>query len=232
MNFNRMIGALSIVAMCYAPAGFAAKDRITSATVSYTKTAGGYTYIKVGKAGKGQWLAALPMDVLVGDKIEYTGGDVMKDFKSKAMNQTFPSIRFVSRIHVVRKDMPKDDVHKRVNVAKADASATAAPKPGKIAMAQGGKTVADLFDERTQLAGKKVMLRAKVMKISRNILGKNWITLSDGSGKAPTDAIVAVSKESPTVGEIVVCSGNLKADVNLGAGYQYKALIEEAHFAK
>ncbi|NCS65873.1 MAG: hypothetical protein COZ79_04050 [Hydrogenophilales bacterium CG_4_8_14_3_um_filter_62_83] len=230
MNFYRMIGAISIVALFYAPIGFAAKDGINSATVSYTKTAGGYTYIKANAAGKEEWLAVLPMEVLVGDKIEYSGGDVMKDFKSKAMNQTFANIRFVSRIHVVRKDMPKDDVHKRVNVGKvADVSA---PKPGEIAKAEGGKTVAEIFNERAQLTGKKVMLRAKVMKISRNILGKNWITLSDSTGTAPTDSIVAVSKESPTVGDIVVCSGNLKADVNLGTGYQYKALIEEAQFSK
>jgi len=36
-----MIGAISIVALFYAPIGFAAKDGINSATVSYTKTAGG-----------------------------------------------------------------------------------------------------------------------------------------------------------------------------------------------
>lgn len=239
MNFNRMIGAASLAAILHASAGYAAapakeqaKDPVHAGVVAFSKTAGGYTYIKIGEAGKEQWLAALPMEVLVGDKIEYAGGDVMKDFKSKAMNQTFPAIRFVSRIHVVRKDMPKDDVHKRVNVATANVAATTAPKPGEIAVAQGGKTVAELFNERAQLAGKKVMLRAKVMKISRNILGKNWITLSDGTGKAPTDAIVAVSKESPAVGEIVACSGNLKVDVNLGAGYQYKALIEEAQFTK
>jgi hypothetical protein len=74
------------------------------------------------------------------------------------------------------------------------------------------------------------MTRAKVMKVSQDILGKNWVTLTDGSGKSPDDKIVATTKETPSVGAVVTVSGRLKTNVNLGSGYQYKVIIEEAKF--
>jgi hypothetical protein len=222
-----MLGAAFLAALCYASPGFAAEAEINSGTVTFAKTAGSYTYIKLKGAGKEQWLAALPMDVAVGDQVEYVGGDTMKDFKSKAMNQTFDSIRFVARIHVVNKDMPMDAVHRG---SKADNKLAVAPGQGEIAKPKGGKTVAELFNEKDKLSGKKVVARAKVMKVSQNILGKNWVTLADGTGKSPEDKVVATTKETPSVGAVVTVSGLLKTNVNLGAGYQYKAIIEEARF--
>ncbi|MEF9425915.1 MAG: hypothetical protein L0956_01590, partial [Candidatus Mariimomonas ferrooxydans] len=64
-------------------------------TVISTQTAGKYTYIKLDEQGKEVWLATLPLNVSVGDKIEYMGGDVMKDFHSKGLDKTLDSIRFV-----------------------------------------------------------------------------------------------------------------------------------------
>jgi len=222
-----MLGATFLAALFFASPGFAAEAEIHSGTVSYAKTAGSYTYIKLKESGKESWLAALPMNVAVGDQIEYIGGDTMKGFKSKAMNQTFDSIRFVARIHVVNKDMPMDAVHRG---SKAGNTLAVAPGQGEIAKPKGGKTVAELFNEKDKLNGKKVMARAKVMKVSQNILGKNWVTLADGTGKSPEDRVVATTKETPSVGTVFTVSGLLKTNVNLGAGYQYKAIIEEARF--
>lgn len=225
----KMIGATFLAALCYASSGFAADAEIHSGTVTYAKTAGSYTYIKLKESGKESWLAALPMIVAVGDQVEYVGGDTMKDFKSKAMNQTFDSIRFVARIHVVNKDMPMDAVHRG---SKAGNTLAVAPVQGEIAKPKGGRTVAELFNDKDKLNGKKVLARAKVMKVSQNILGKNWVTLADGTGQSPSDKMVATTMETPAVGSVVNVSGLLKTNVNLGAGYQYKAIIEEARFTQ
>ncbi len=236
MNFYRTIGAAILAALVHASAGHAAapkeqqpKERVHSGVVTFAKTAGGYTYLKIKEAGKEEWLAALPLETAVGDKIEYIGGDIMKDFKSKAMNQTFASIHFVSRIHVVGKDMPRDAVHKGV---RSGGDAAPPPQRGEIARVKDGKTIEEIFSQRTQLAGKKVTLRARVVKISRNILGKNWVTLSDGTGTSPADMLVTVTKETPAVGDVITASGTVKTDVNLGSGYQYKALLEDTHYSK
>lgn len=238
MKIFRLMGAVLVGAVLQVSAGYAADEAIHKGKVTFTQNAGGYSYIKVRESGKEEWLAALPMKVSVGDEIEYTCGDVMSNFQSKAMNKTFESIRFVSRIHVIGKDapqqaiqkevMPKDDVHKGIKAS----TDVAEPKQGEIASAKDGKTIAELFSEREKLKGGKIVLRAKVMKVSKNILGKNWVTLDDGSGKSPDDSIVAVTMEIPKPGDIVTASGILKTNVNLGAGYQYKVLIEDAKFTK
>lgn len=204
-------------------------DQVHVAEVIFAKTAGGYTYLRINEGGKELWLAALPMQVAVGDRVEYAGGDVMKDFKSKAMDRTFDAIRFVSRVHVLNRDMPKDDIHNRVSAGHEHA---APPKRGEIARLQDGTTVGEIFNQRDKLVGKRVVLRAKVVKINRNILGKNWITLADGTGSSPDDTIVVTSRDSPAVGEVVTVSGVLKTNVDLGSGYSYKAILEEARFTR
>lgn len=226
-----LIGALMLAGAAQVSGARAAtSDEVHAGSVIQAKTAGGYTYLKINEAGKELWLAALPMEVKVGDRVEYAGGDLMKDFKSKGLNQTFDSIRFVTRIHVVSdREIPKDAVHKGIAPAKA---AAASVKPGEIARAKGGKTVAELFAEGPGLKGKGVRLRAKVVKFSRDILGKNWATLSDGTGKSPEDRIVATTTQSPAVGDIVTVEATVKTDVDLGAGYRYKLLLEEARFSK
>lgn len=229
MKQFRSIGAAFLAALFYASAGFAAGDEVHTGTVTLAKTAGGYTYLKVKEGGKEKWLAALPMSVAVGDKVEYAGGDTMKDFKSKAMDQTFDSIHFVSRIHVVNKDMPKDDFHKGI---KLENRVAIPPKQGEIAKPKDGKNVAELFSEKDKLNGKNVQARARVMKVSQNIMGKNWVTLADGTGKAPDDKLVATTQQVPAIGDVVVVQGVMKTNVNLGSGYQYKLVIEDARFTK
>ena len=78
----------------------------------------------------------------------------------------------------------------------------------------------------------EVSLRAKVIKVSENIMGMNWITLQDGTGTAPNDKLIATSSELVTVGEVVTAKGLLQNDVDLGYGYHYAALLEEATFIK
>jgi hypothetical protein len=230
---------LALASALFASAGFAGEEGIHRGMVSYTKTIGGYSYIKIKESGKELWVAALPIQVAVGEEVEYAGGDVMTQFHSKSMNQTFDAIRFVSRIHVVGKDvsgktmprdaMPKDDVHKGAGGAQA---VVAPVRQGEIAKPKDGKTIGELFAEKESLKGKKVLLRAKVVKFSKNILGKNWATLADGTGKSPNDRIVAITMEALSVGDVVTAGGVLKTDVNLGAGYLYKVLLEEVKFSK
>ncbi len=228
-NTRLLLTALLTIFLSPAPGWCNPKDEIKTGTVLYAKTAGGYTYLKINEGGKEVWLAALPMEVAVGEQVEYTGGDVMKDFKSKALNQTFETIRFVSRIHVLNRDMPNDNIHKRVSVGHEKAEP---PKRGEIARLSGGRTVAEIYNERDKLTGQRVSLRAKVVKISRNILGKNWVTLADGSGRAPEDTLVVTTQEAPEVGSVVTASGILRTNVNLGAGYSYKAVLEDCKFTK
>ncbi len=213
-----------------------AQEKTHSGIVLSVETKGAYMYIKLKEDNKEVWLAALPINVAEGDKVEYAGGDVMEDFHSKSMNKTFDSIRFVTFIRVANKDssvkkqaVPDDKYHK--NIPKKQETVSI-PKSGEIPKAENGKTVKEIFSEREQLKGKEVIVRARVIKVNKNILNKNWITLHDGTGLPPDDKLIATTTDNVNTGDIVTVKGIVKTDMKIGAGYNYKVLIEGAKLIK
>ena len=72
------------------------------------------------------------------------------------------------------------------------------------------------------------------MKYTAGVMGKNWIHLRDGSGSATdnTDDVVVTTKDETKVGDVVLARGTVRTDVNLGSGYSYKVLVEEAKLQK
>jgi len=98
-----------------------------------------------------------------------------------------------------------------------------------IARAEGGKTVAEVYGEKDALAGQKVSVRGKVVKVNSGIMGKNWLHVRDGSGSDGTnDLTVTTTGALPTVGDTVVVSGTVATDRDFGAGYSYDVIVEEA----
>lgn len=99
---------------------------------------------------------------------------------------------------------------------------------------EGAVTVEEVFANAKKLDGKMVRLRGRVMKVSRAIMGRNWIHLQDGTGDPLRNSheLVATSDAEPKVGEVIVVAGKLTADKDFGAGYRYAALIEEAKVEK
>lgn len=247
MKTVRFIVAL-LAAISVAVPGLSAEEKINAGTVIFTKNAGNYSYIRLKEDGKKVWLAASPMEVSVGDNVEYIGGDVMKKFESKAMNKTFDEIRFVTRIRVVKngplpdnqamasiahpKSASKDGPEESAKDSPGKSPVAAVPQKGEIKKGEKEKTVEEIFSEREQLKDRPVTLRGKVIKVSKNILKKNWIILSDGTGTAPDDRIVAVTTDPVTLGDVATVTGILKTNVNLGGGYKYKVLIDESRFEK
>jgi hypothetical protein len=108
--------------------------------------------------------------------------------------------------------------------------------PVKVAKAEGanGRTVAEVNAGRLALKDQPVTIRAKVVKVTPNVMGKNWVHLRDGSGSATdsSNEILATSKEAPKVGDVVIAKGMVRTDVNLGYGYVYKVLVEDVSFQK
>lgn len=201
-------------------------------TVLFSQVEGRYAYIQLDVEGKEVWIATLPeflkVTISKGDKLEYSGGLLMNNFKSKAMKRTFDSIWFITKVKVVEKDsiqVPKDSVH---TMQQPEVTATLPPERGEIEKAKGGKTIAEIYFEREVLKGTEVLLQARVMKVSKNILKKNWVTLQDGTGNPPNNSITFTTKTSPGIGETITVRGIVKTDIDLGGNYQYKVLLEDS----
>ncbi|WP_143708528.1 hypothetical protein [Methylococcus capsulatus] len=62
-----------------------------------------YTYLEVKQDKQSQWIAAPSVEVKKGDVVRFDGGVEMKDFHSKTLDRTFPSIVFVNRVVVGEK---------------------------------------------------------------------------------------------------------------------------------
>ena len=91
-------------------------------------------------------------------------------------------------------------------------------------------TVGEIFEKRTDLDTKTVLVRGKVVKVSNGIMGKNWLHLQDGTGDAATKThdLVVTTAGTAEKGAVVVVEGVVAADRDFGSGYRYDAIIEEA----
>jgi len=98
-----------------------------------------------------------------------------------------------------------------------------------IVKAQGGKTIAEVFAEKNQLAGQPVVIRGKVVKTNPRIMGRNWLHMRDGSGaEGSNDLTVTTVGTTPMVGDTVVVSGPVVLNKDFGMGYTYDVIIEDA----
>ncbi len=109
-------------------------------------------------------------------------------------------------------------------------AAPAVPKPdfSKIVKPKGGKTVQEVFQEKDKLKGTRVTLRGKVVKYNEAIMGKNWLHLRDGTGKEPANDLTVTTQTKAKVGATVLIEGTVTLDKDLGAGYNYDVIIEDA----
>ena len=224
MNFLKTLLLASALLIC-APVSFADNEGTGTGSVAETMTSGGYVYVRLEEDDT--WLASTPVPVSVGDKVAYTGGAVMNNFKSSTLNRNFESIIFVGKLAVV--NQANADAHS--SAASNDPHAVA-PEAGEIAPLEGGKTIADVYADLEQLKDQQIALRARVMKVSKNIMGKNWITLQDGTGTAPNNRLIATSSEVMAVGDLVTVKGVVHTNVDLGSGYNYTVLLELATFSR
>ena len=106
----------------------------------------------------------------------------------------------------------------------------------KVAKASGpdARTVAEIITKRLELKDKTVVVRGKVVKFTPEVLGKNWVHLRDGTGSAAdnTHDVVVTTIDQARIGDVVVVKGVVHTDRDLGSGYSYKVLIEDATLQK
>lgn len=202
-----------------------------SGTVVETMNAGGYTYVLLDTGREKIWAAGPQTAVRVGDKVRLQGGMPMRNFLSKSLNRTFETIYFAAALVPAGPGSAPapaaTPAAPPTGMPNAHASAPAAPVTG-ISKLADGYTIAELFAKKNELAGKKVRLRAQVVKVSRGILGKNWMHLQDGTGAQNQNDLTVNTGAEAGKGDVVVASGLLTRDKDIGMGYRYELIIEDA----
>jgi hypothetical protein len=250
-------GAPVAVATAAAPA---AAESLTG-KVAETIDAGQYTYLRLQTAAGETWAAVPSTKAGVGTQVTVQSPMWMENFKSAKLNRTWTRIAFGTLAgeageadaklpagHPPTGAQPPD--HPGMFAAQAaglnpDEKATlpsshpplaAAADVGAIRVAKAGgangRTVSDIHARRAQLKDKSVAVRGKVVKTTNGVLGKNWLHLRDGTGEGSTADLTVASTDTAQVGDTVLATGTVRLDRDLGAGYHYDVLVEDAKLQK
>jgi hypothetical protein len=219
---------------------------VVAGEVLETLEAGRYTYLRIGpKGSKGTWAAVPKAGIEVGQTVKVVNAVAMKDFKSETLKRTFDTVYFGT---VGRDGAPNDGTHagsaagsphggdddhaKNPHGNRPDVPADI--KVGNVERVKGGKTVEEVWAKKAELVGKKVSVRGVVVKRTNGVLNKNWLHVKDGSGNQAQgdDDLVVTTTENVELGQTVVVEGTVTADKDLGSGYRYPVLIEDAAVTK
>ncbi len=241
MKYNRLFACL-FLAVSVVSASVSAQNTPAlpdskggfSGKVVETMNAGDYTYVRVDTGKTNVWAAAPRFPVKVGDAAGIAAGMPMPKYHSKTLNRDFDVVYFTDRVSIngaspsagdagVMQELPKG--HPAIGGA-------AAAKPtvdlSGIKKAEGGKTVAEVYAEKTKLSGKQLKVRGKVVKYNGNIMGKNWVHLRDGTGAEGSNDLLVTTTTEAKVGDTVLVTGTIAVNKDFGANYKYSVMIEDA----
>ena len=215
------------VAVAAAAAAPSAMPPLTGQVLE-AKDVDNYTYLRI-KTAKGEtWAAVSRAAIKTGAVVSIENPMVMQNFESKSLKKTFDSIVFGT--------LAGAGGAPGVGQGHGGLAKTPDVAVAKVAKADGpdARTVAEVNAQRLVLKDKPVAIRGTVVKFTGGVMGKNWIHLRDGSGSAADNSndVLVTSKENAKVGDVVVARGVVRTDVDLGAGYAYKVLVEDVALRK
>ena len=182
-------------------------------TIEEVLHSGGYTYIKAHEDGMLFWIAGPQSALQKGATLTLSAQMWMDNFKSSTLNKTFDAIMFVQEFEPVK--------HTKAQ--------TKLPQMEPLASINGSSSIKQLYSDAKKLKGTSVTVHAKIVKISKGIMGKNWVHLVDGSSQTDDGVITATTtKENFALDEHVLVTGTLTADKDFGHGYFYAVILEDA----
>lgn len=183
-----------------------------------------YTYVLVSEDDRGYWIAISKADVNQDGTYFWSVGTEMNNFTSNELNRTFPSIFFVQ-------DFTDQPILQGTDAAAGvqGTKPTLREQDGiDIPKAEGGITIAELFANPSEFAGKQVRINGKVVKFLPQIMNINWVHLQDGTKTGENFDLTVTTNAIVNVGEIVTFEGVIATDKDFGAGYVYNVILENA----
>jgi hypothetical protein len=198
-----------------------------------------YSYLRLGERGtEGTWVAVGTSSRKVGDHARVAGATKMPGFTSTTLKRTFAVIYFGSLDeggsapgmaqaggHDESPHADGADPHQGMS-----GKATVEIKKVERASGPNGKTVAEVIGQRVALAGKTIRIQATVVKATTGVLGRTYLHVRDGSGDATTGThdLTVTTAATPAVGQVITVEGVVALDREIGAGYRFPTLLENA----
>ena len=203
--------------------------------VAETMNSGGYTYILLQTKTKMSWVAIAETKVELGQEVVLAPGMEMVDFHSKSLDRTFDSIIFSEGLITQGGAASGQGSAHGSESAQEKTLGSKGAKPAakeniksEKATGENSYTVAELFEKRKELDNQDIVLKGEVVKVTAQIMNKNWLHIQDGTGSAQdgTNDMVVTTMDLPSVGDTVTIKGVLFSDKDFGSGYRYDAIVE------
>jgi len=118
--------------------------------------------------------------------------------------------------------------HPPINNQTAGTAESASKEAISIKKIAGGVSIEECFKDKKKLNGKQVKIKGKVVKYNSGILKRNWLHLQDGTGTSGQNDLVVTTLDSAKLNDIVVVSGVLHYDKDIGSGYFFPVIMEDA----
>lgn len=190
-----------------------------------------YTYVRTSADGKDYWIAIEKADIKEGETYYWSQGAEMTEFTSKELKRTFRSIYFVQDF--TDKPILSTPVSKQVKLTSMAGKQVAPEVLGiTVPKAPGGITIAEFYASENSIAGKTVKVCGKVVRFSGGIMKKNWVHMQDGTKEAGKYDLTVTTQDSVKVGDVVIFEGVAAVKKDVGAGYFYEILLEDAKLKK
>ncbi len=194
--------------------------------------ASGYTYLKVKENSDEKWMAVTKRDVQVGDVLYYDEAMQMTNFHSKDLDRTFDVIYFVNQVSTNPiMNHPATGMHGMGDMmGGAHSGKIETGKKSSISLEKSGDelTIAQIFEDKNQYADKEVEIRGVVVKVNKEIMGKNWVHIQDGTDSNGKYDLTITSQDVAEVNDEVSFKGKITLDKDFGSGYFYEVIMEDA----
>jgi len=186
-----------------------------------------YLYLRIKTENGEAWAAVDGGSVTRGSRVTVSGAMLMKNFASTSLKRTFPEVYFGTLAPSGPSGSP----------APTNPHATGAPASERIdllkvekAIGVDGRTVAETWAERDGLNGKRVTIRGLAVKVTEGVMERNWVHLQDGTGAVIQGDfdITVTTLDKVTAGDTVTVTGTVRTNQQVGAGYAYAVLVENA----
>ena len=209
-----------------------------------------YTYLHLDTGSGKVWAAVQTAKVTKGSTVTIADAMKMEQFRSKTLKRTFDVIYFgslgnsavggsaaglptghpdISGSNPLAGGMGQGAVHQDIHRwARRIPNRPMCPRSTRRRARMPLES--QRFAARKNFAGKQVRVRGAVVKVTPGINGKTFLHLRDGSGDAAKqDNDLAVTTQAvPKKGDVVTLEGTLQTNVDIGIGYHYPALLEDA----
>ncbi len=194
-----------------------------------------YTYIRAKEDLNEKWIAVSKQDVQPGTVYFYEEGLPMANFHSKEIDRTFDMIYFVSAIStspLVKNEGTNGNMGSMGNAGVPESHMGKVNNEKNTSVNLEKKadevTVAQVYADRNNYSGKEVEIRGVVVKVNKEVMGKNWIHIQDGTENNGNFDLTVTTTGLAEVNDQITVKGKIILNKDFGYGYKYDVIMEDA----